>query len=55
MALIFSAFGVYVVIASLIPYKKATEEISDEVLGKVLIELPIRLLFRAIGKLDNLF
>ncbi|MCP4489406.1 MAG: hypothetical protein GY820_19155 [Gammaproteobacteria bacterium] len=54
IALLFSAFGVYVVMASIIPYKKTTEEIGDEVFYRVLIELPIRLIFRIIGKADHL-
>jgi len=49
------AFGAYVVIASLVPYKDATEQISNEILGRVLIELPIRLLFRFIGKIADNF
>lgn len=49
--LMLSAFGAYIIIASLIPYKKTTQEISDEILGRVLIEMPIRLIIRSVGKL----
>ncbi len=40
--------GLYVVIASLIPYRKTTEDIADEVMGRVLIEIPIKLVGRLI-------
>jgi len=53
--LLLAVFGIYVIIASLVPYKKTTEEISDEILGRVLIELPIRLIIRSLGKLGDLF
>ncbi len=48
-------FGVYVVIASLVPYKDATEKISNEILGRVLIELPLKLLFRFFAKIADNF
>ncbi len=49
------AFGVYVVIASLVPYKDATEQISNEILVRVLIELPLKLLFRFFAKIADNF
>lgn len=53
---LFSAlFGLYIIIASLIPYKNTTESVSDEVLGRVLIEIPIRVALRLIGRLSDLF
>jgi len=46
-----STFGVYIIIASLVPYKKTTQEISDEILGRVLIEMPLRIVMRSIGSI----
>lgn len=46
----FLAFGGYIIIASLIPYKKTTQNVSDEILARVLIEMPTRLV-RSIGNL----
>ena len=54
-ALTLLVFGGYVVIASLVPYKNTTEQISDEILGRVLIELPIKLFLRFIGKIGDNF
>ena len=41
-------YGVYIVIAALLPYKKSTQNISDEVLGqlfsRIVFELPLRVI-----------
>ena len=49
------AFGVYVVIAALIPYKEVTRQISNEVLQRVLVEMPLRFLARLVSKAVDFF
>ncbi len=44
-------FGLYVIIASLVPYRATTETIADEVIWRIFIELPFRLILRVIAKL----
>jgi hypothetical protein len=46
-------FGLYVVVASLVPYKNPTEEIANEVLGKIFIEIPIRFVLNLLGKVND--
>jgi hypothetical protein len=47
--------GVYVVIASLVPYKNTTDAVADEIIGRVFIELPIRFVLKIIARLDDIF
>ena len=49
----FAVFGAYALIASLIPYKRHTQDIANEFLGQVFIELPIRILVRLLGRLAD--
>ena len=54
-SLVLGLVGGYVVIASLVPYKNPTKEIANEVLGRVFIEIPMRLFLGVLNKLDDIF
>ncbi len=54
-ALLLCAIGVYVIVASLIPHRTTAEEIGNEVLWRVFIEIPLRVVARLFGKLSDIF
>lgn len=54
-ALSLCVIGVYVMVAALIPHRTITEEIGNEVLWRVFIEIPIRLVARLFGRFSDIF
>ncbi len=47
--------GIYFMIAALVPHKRTVQDVSDETLSYLLIELPLRLIVRALGKVGDIF
>jgi len=55
VSIVIILIGGYFIVAALIPHKKTVKDVSDETLGYLLIELPIKLIIRALGKIADFF
>ena len=53
--IVIALFGAYVIIASLIPHRSTSEVIGDEVILRVLIEYPLKMIVRLFQKLSDIF